>query len=298
MKQSWMPEEGISETFAQLDELLDLPARSGEDEAGDYEAAGSLEVRELDPVVLDIAEKTIAREVPLFEMRVPTRWTRCFSATDIAKVEKVYQDNASAASAGPKMPNHQGRLVDVDRCSCIVMLNVALGQLLSLRLKWNPARGKPKSTRIVQMGDLTTETIEEAMMQLRNTGYAVRPTVMNFFDRRNRTAGTLKPERLKASVQAKVLGLAKTKGCWFAFGLSIMDGYHSVLLLVNRTAAGAKIYWLDQFSQGVTDDVTSSLDQRITDRTQAWWQDVMNETRKGYDTTIRIWPLRKRRKKT
>ena len=86
------------------------------------------------------------------------------------------------------------------------------------------------------------------MTQLRRRNYALAPTVMNFFDRRNRSAGTLKPERLKASVQAKVLGLAKTKGCWFAFGLSIMDGYHSILLLVDHTAALAKIYWLDQFS--------------------------------------------------
>ena len=148
----------------------------------------------------------------------------------------------------------------------------------------------------MQMGDLTTKSIEKAMTQLRRTGYAVAPTVMNFFDRRNRTAGTLKPERLKASVQAKVLSLAKTKGCWFAFGLSIMDGYHSVLLLVDQTAANAKIYWLDQFSQGVTDDVTSSLDQRITDRTQVYWQEVMHEKGKGYNTTIRLWPLRKRRK--
>jgi hypothetical protein len=174
------------------------------------------------------------------------------------------------------------------------MLNVALGQLLSLALKSNRARGT--STRKVQMGNLTTESIEKAMNQLRNKGYAVAPTVMNFFDRRNRTAGTLRPERLKASVQAKVLALAKGKGCWFAFGLSIMDGYHSVLLLVDRSTDIAKIYWLDQFSGGVTDDVSGSLDQRITDKTQAWWQNVMDTKGKGYNTTIRIWQLRKRRK--
>jgi hypothetical protein len=121
-------------------------------EGGDDEAEGSLEVRELDPVLLDIAEKSIAREVPLFERQVPTRWTRCFSTADIAKVEKVYQDNASAASAGPKRPNRQGRVVDVDRCSCIVMLNVALGQLLSLRLKRNPPAASQRALDLCRWG--------------------------------------------------------------------------------------------------------------------------------------------------
>ena len=168
-----------------------------EDEA-DYEAADpeteeNLELRELDPALLYIAEKVIAREDAQFEEEARPRWTRCFSAADIAKVEQPYKDNTSAAGADSG-----------DRSACIVMLNVALGQLLSLPLKANRARSS--STRTVQMGDLTTESIEKAMMQLRNKGYAVAPTVMNFFDRRNRAAGTLKPERLKASVQAKVLG--------------------------------------------------------------------------------------------
>lgn len=93
-----------------------------------------------------------------------------------------------------------------------------------------------------------------------------------------------------------MLALSKAKDCWFAYGLSIMDGYHSVLLLVDRTGAGGKIYWLDQFATGLDDDVTSTLDQRITERTQRWWQHVMDTKRKGYNTTIRIWPLRKPRK--
>ncbi|HRB81592.1 MAG TPA: hypothetical protein PK614_04955 [Nitrospira sp.] len=246
------------------------------------EATDGIETRELDPVLLDVAEKIIAREVPVVEHEKPTRWTYCFSARDIAKVQKVYEDNASAASSN-----------SVDRCSCIVMLNVALGQLLPLRLKQNRARGT--SDRHVQMGDLTTGTIEKAMKQLHRKGYTDASTMMDFLDRRGRTAGTLKPERLKAGVRDKVLANSKTEGCWFAFGMSIMDGYHSVLLLVDHTAADAKIYWLDQFSTGLDDDVTDSLDQRLTDKTQGWWQAVMGIKRKGYNTTICLWPLRKPR---
>ncbi len=173
------------------------------------------------------------------------------------------------------------------------MLKVALGQLLPLRLRQNRARGT--SNRSVQMGDLTTKTIEKAMQQLSQKGFTVAPTVMTFLDRRGRTAGTMKPERLKASVQDKVLADSKTEGCWFAFALSIMDGYHSVLLLVDHSTADARILWLDQFSTGLDDDVTDSLDQRLTDKTQMWWQAVMDAKHRGYNTTIRIWPLRKPR---
>jgi hypothetical protein len=144
------------------------------------------------------------------------------------------------------------------------------------------------------MGALTTETIEKAMAQLRRAGYAQPATVIDFFDRRNRTAGTLKPERLKRSVQRAVLGMSTTKGCWYAYALSIMDGYHSVLLLVDKTGSAAKIYWLDQFKPDVTDDVTTTLDERITTKTQGWWQGVMDDKHVGYNTPARIWPLRRR----
>jgi hypothetical protein len=245
--------------------------------------------RELDPLLVELTEKIFAREASFVEHQVAKRWTTCFSAGDIAKVQKVYEENVSAAGSN-----------EDDRCSCIVMLNVALGQLLPLRLKQHPARSKrngvPVKARPVEMGNLTTETIEKAMKQLRGKGFAGPPREMNFFDQRGRTAGTLKPERLKASVQDKVLALSRTEGCWYAYALSVMDGFHSVLLLVDHTAADARIYWLDQFSTGVDDDVTTSLDQRLTDRTLDWWQAVKDTKGKGYDTTIRLWQLRKPRK--
>jgi hypothetical protein len=296
----------------ELDDLEfagDLETEYGEEEEND-----SLEVRELNPALVDLAEKIFAREAPFVEGEVEgevaSRWTRCFSNQDIEKVITAYKDNAKAAGANRN-----------DRCSCIVMLNVALGQLLSLRLKEHPARGRPPTRRRVQMGDLPTGSIEEAMQQLRRKGFAVSPWVTSFFDRRKRTAGTLKPEELKASVQAKVLAAAQTKGCWFAFALSVLNGYHSVLLLVDHTAvlpsgasAPAKIFWLDQFSTGrwMDADVTNSLDQRLKEKTQAFW-DAFRKTRieecvkRGRsradctrlaarsDTTIRLWQLKKRR---
>lgn len=75
--------------------------------------------------------------------------------------------------------------------------------------------------------------------------------------------------------------------------MSIMDGYHSVLLLVDRRTDPAKIYWMDQFSGGLDTEVTNTLDERVTTRTQSWWQAVMDTKGKGYRTTLRVWPLQK-----
>lgn len=249
----------------------------GPEELGMMEMETEMEsTRKLDPGLVALTERIMAREVDL-EQPGSTSWTTCFTAADVTKVEKAYKDNAKVKPA--------------DRCSCIVMLNVALGQLLPLTLKQNRARGT--SNRTVQMAALTTETIEQAMKQLEKQGFALPATVMDFVDKRNKRAGTLKPEKLKASVRDEVLKLADKKGCWFAFAMSVMDGYHSVLLLVDRTGASPRIYWLDQHSTGVNNDVTSTLDQKLTSKTQEWWQDVMNTKNKGYDTTIRLWPLRK-----
>jgi hypothetical protein len=241
----------------------------------------SFEDRELDPALVALAERIMSRETVVEELTRRPRWTTCFSSADVTKTEQAYMDNDAAAGAKT-----------VDRCACIVMFNVGLGQLLPLKTKQHPARSA--STRRVEMAEVTTKSIEKAMAQVQRRGMATGPNLINFFDRRNRTAGTLKPERLKASVEGAVKAKA-TKNCWSAFGLSIMDGYHSVILLVDATTTTPKLFWLDQFSTGVNDDVTGALDQRITDKTQAFWEEASTRTTKPFrsKTMVRIWQLRK-----
>jgi hypothetical protein len=215
--------------------------------------------------------------------RRPVRWTRCFDFNDISRVRAEYRNNAEA-----------DRLHPGTRCSCIVMLNVALGALLQLPTKTAPARSG--SQRKVRMAALTTETIEKAMAQLRRQDFALAPIITDFLDKRKKRAGTLRPERLEASIQDRVLAHTKQlKGaCWYAYALSIMDGYHSVLLLVDNTGRTPTIYWLDQYSPDVSDDVSTTLDQRITERTQLYWDGVKSAKSIGSDTMARLWPLRKR----
>jgi hypothetical protein len=217
------------------------------------------------------------------------RHQRPFPADVIRRVRRAYVENDAAARRRAE-----------DRAACIVMLNIGLGHLLGLRMKRWPARtrykDRPVKSRTVLMGDLTTETIEKAMAQLQQMGLAGSRISVRFLDKRNRTAGTLAPMRIDGSVARSVLGNTGTRPGWYAFGLSIMDGYHSVLLLVHRTAHGARIYWLDQYSSDINDDVTASLDDRITTKTTGWWQDVLAKKNKRYNTTIHLWRLRNRRR--
>jgi len=236
-----------------------------------------------DGALAALAERTIATGRLAAEGEAPRRrrrWTRCFTRPDIERVRGAYTENATAAGAN-----------SIDRCSCIVMLNVALGRLLQVKAKDWPARST--STRRVRMAALTTKSIEKAMAQLYRHGFAREALRIEFMDHRGKHAGTLKPERLHGSVQGSVLKRAATIGCWYAFGLSVLDGYHSVLLLVDRTRDVPKIYWLDQFSTDVNDDVTGQLDTRITQKTQSYWQAAKDKTGKGYKTTVRLWALQK-----
>ena len=130
-----------------------------------------------------IAERTFARHptrVSVIEFeneKLARRSTRCFKAVDIAPVTTVYQENTTAAGAK-----------SVDRCSSIVMLNAARGQLLKLKTK--ESRARSTSTRKGPMGALTTETIDKAMTQRRRAGYAKPTIALYFFDPCSKTAGT------------------------------------------------------------------------------------------------------------
>ena len=78
---------------------------------------------------------------------------------------------------------------------------------------------------------------------------------------------------------------------WYVFGLSVMDGYHSVILALAFSGSGnpdTRIFWADQIYSG-WDDVTGSLDTRITSLTQRWW-DPLPANRKAR-TRVTLWPL-------
>ena len=307
-------EEGEDETFDELElelelELEDEDEAEEEDEAEDdsesavgYELEPeveeaffkSSEVRRRDsPALRALAERVAGATAVRFQREAPrARLTRRFSSTDIQRVRTVYRANYAARRRNANDSN-----------SCIVMLNVGLGQLLKLPLKETFARGGRNrvtgarlTNRKVKMAKLTTATIEKAMGQLRARRFALRPIEFEFLDARGKRAGTTPPDRLQSSVSARVIALSRPAGAWYAYTMSIMDGYHSVLLLVDRTGTNKRIFWLDQFSGDVRVDVASRLDTMLTESTKRYWQTFKTNNKRGYtsNTTIRLWPLQRK----
>ena len=167
--------------------------------------------------------------------------------------------------------------------NCITITNAGLRQLYGQALK--DAGGGDKAL---------ASTCQDTMTKLASYGLAEAPMVFEFNDAHGRlTKGVARPEMLQQSVEAGLMSEAeKSKMCaWYIFGLSIMDGYHSVVLALDFCGLGdplTKLYWCDQIYSG-WDDVTGSLDARLKERTQAWW-DPLPADRKA-KTRVTLWPL-------
>jgi hypothetical protein len=69
---------------------------------------------------------------------------------------------------------------------------------------------------------------------------------------------------------------------WYFFGLSVSGGYHSVILAVDNTEGLPRIYWMDQYSKGFSNEVTGKLDRKMR---EDWLEP-------GYGfTDSTVWPL-------
>jgi hypothetical protein len=211
--------------------------------------------------------------------RTGGRNRRRFTDAEIKRLLVEYAENDLAA-----------KRKSGDRAACIVMLNIALGRLLRLPMVRRIARAG--SRRIVAMGRLPVSSVEHVMGDLERRGQADPPIRVRFVDDRQRTAGVRAPRQMQGSARDALLRHVGTTPGWYAFGLSIMVGYHSALLLVRRTRTGVTIFWLDQFSSGLRPDVTQSLDHELTGRTKAYWDRMLLERNVRSATWTRIWPLR------
>ena len=271
--------------------LYDAGAGLGAEEALAGEWFGEVEAND------DDAERVIAglarrRSLGEDELQAPrrSRWTPCFTAAEAAQTIRLYEENDDAAASDP--PGQP-----IDRASCIVMLNVGLGRLLNLRTVDRPARGRtgamPRQPRTVRMGALTVGTVNGALNQLVRSGLATSLPDIDFLNHRGRRAGTLPPVSLRSSVSDAVTSRAPNSGCWYAFGLSLVDATHSVLLLVDFTGSARRIYWLDQYTRGLTKEVTTTLDAEITAYTQRLWQHKLATKGIRFSTIVRLWRLRK-----
>lgn len=132
--------------------------------------------------------------------------------------------------------------------------------------------------------------IDRTMSALRGVGLAGPPRQIDFNDERGRlTHGVAAPHTLRESVWDVAIGMTRGARGWNVFGLSLMDGYHSITLNVDTSdPANPKIYWSDQWASngGFRLHTKESLDAEITRLTTSWW----NPTTK-HRTRAQLWRL-------
>jgi len=183
---------------------------------------------------------------------------RTFSAESIDRMREYFTNNAKSTS--PE--------------SCIACLNKGIRLLLN----------DPKQ----KMGS----EVDKSMGKLESSGRASAGRVIEFEDKKGRiTTGTLRPEKLHESVWDTVIAMSGGDLGWSVFGMSLMDGYHSVTLSLNNIASGPEIYWSDQWSTkgGFKKYTKAELDAEVTRLTQGWW-DPQPENKK-HNTRTTLWRI-------
>lgn len=185
-----------------------------------------------------------------------------FSGEQMETVRREFVNNA-AAGAG--------------RMNCITIVNAAMRSLYGGRIT----------------GGLGS-TIHDTMGALQRYGLADAAEVFEFLDASGRlTRGVVRPDRLQRSIEGWILAQAEANQASgrYMFGLSVMDGYHSVILGLEFSGTGSPdthLYWADQVLGG-WHEVTGGLDALVTSKTQGWW-DPLPAGRKAR-TRATVWPL-------
>lgn len=168
-----------------------------------------------------------------------------FTLEAIEKMREFFIKNANAGSD--------------DRLDCITTMNTALRLLMA----------RPRHP--------VGSAVHKTMNSLRRFGRATGPRIIEFFDESGqKTIGIKRPAKLSESILTVMLEMANNDIGWSVFGLSIMDGYHSVTLtLDNNDPEKPRIFWSDQWNSrgGWEEFDQEGLDKEVTRNTIRWWDD-------------------------
>lgn len=184
-----------------------------------------------------------------------------FTTDEVEKAKKFYYANVNAGT---------------NRLPCINTLNKGLKILLSNQ-------------------NLKTDTeIQTTMQKLKEQNLVSEPVIINFLDKTGKeTKGASEPEKLKNSLYDEIVKLAGEGQGFMIIGLSLMDGYHSITLVVDKTDTNnPKIYWNDQHESWKKYG-KDELDKIVAEKTKRWWNKKLQESNVRFKTHITIWKIYK-----
>ncbi|RMG18286.1 MAG: SH3 domain-containing protein [Planctomycetota bacterium] len=139
-------------------------------------------------------------------------------------------------------------------------------------------------------------TVDKSMAALQAAGRAAPTQTHEFFDEDGRpTVGVTGPRRLRESVWDALLAWAGTETGYFVFGMSLLDGNHSVLLVLDRRDPEApEVRWIDQWSSKggwkLYPD-KESLDGEIERLSSSWWKSKLSGDGIRFRSRTRLYPL-------
>ncbi|MGV8017158.1 MAG: hypothetical protein AB2L26_03070 [Ignavibacteria bacterium] len=133
--------------------------------------------------------------------------------------------------------------------------------------------------------------IDKTMLKLEEYGKIEDSNIIEFLDSKGKkTTGVTEPFELSKSVWDTLIEMTNDESGYYFFGLSIMDGYHSVSLILNNNGDDKIVYWCDQHS-ACEEFNRESLDEKITTKTVNWWK-ANAEDGKKMKTRTTLWLLK------
>lgn len=175
----------------------------------------------------------------------------------------------------------QANAASSNKKDCITTVNHAIREIFY--------RGR-QLPRLGSRMDLTYDALVRA-------GCATGPRRIDFVDAAGRTTtGATTPARLRESVFDAAVALTGGVPGWHVIGLSIMDGYHSVTLVVDTRRPGQPyINYADQWFGGgwKVFGRGDGLDAQLEQFTRNWYEGYMASNRGVRPRTrITLWRLR------
>jgi hypothetical protein len=216
---------------------------------------------------------------------------RTFSPQAVARMKKYFIANVAKGSAA---------------LACINTVRAGLGELYD-----SSAAGTPAS---VTSGLKMTprNTMEETMEQMRKKGLASQAKELHFADSSGKQinrGSPARPVKLVTSVWDTIISTVGSDSNYSVFGLSLMNGYHSVTLTVDSRIPGRpRIYWSDQtsrhdigfeeYQKGASGHVKvfesgspRGLDEYIEYAVPFWWDDELKTNGVKMYSVVRLWRL-------
>lgn len=139
------------------------------------------------------------------------------------------------------------------------------------------------------------DTVDRSMAALQRVGRAGPTQTFEFFDEDGRkTTGVTRPKTLQHSVWDGLLKSADGARGYSVFGLSPLDGNHSVILVLDTHGDEPAVFWIDQWGtkRGWKEYPSKeSLDGEIESLTSSWWASKLSADNIKFRSRCRVYPL-------